>query len=189
MDEKCNRCGETAGVGWYTMSMAKEGDPRGSAQYQVCLCITCLMACLVPIQEKEGKMREIEFRGKRADNGEWVYGYYYVNTWWKNARIQCNVNGAYQWNVIPETVGQYTGLKDKDGKKIFEGDVVKMEKSHILGKLLFGIIEWENGGLWFHYKNPIHGGTGALGLVAFSGMPAEVIGNVHDNPELLESSK
>ena len=126
-------------------------------------------------------MREIEFRGKRTDNGEWVYGYYYVNTWWKNARIQCNVNGAYQWNVIPETVGQYTGLKDKDGKKIFEGDIIRHgDFNHKPAPYIeIGYIEYKNGGFCILPMDDF----------AWCEIDLEVIGNVYDNPELLEASE
>ena len=85
-------------------------------------------------------MREILFRGKRVDNGQWIYGYYIKATHhWHNHGIHedwiatdtvqnggwCNVRGKYA--VIPETVGQYTGLTT-NGKKIFEGDVLKIAK-------------------------------------------------------------
>lgn len=71
-------------------------------------------------------MRQIIFRGKRKDNGEWVYGWY--------APLVCNdktvipnikdYNGS-DWKVIPETVGQFTGRYDKSNNKIFEGDIVR----------------------------------------------------------------
>lgn len=130
-------------------------------------------------------MREILFKAKRVDNGEWVYGYYFKATHhWHNHGIHedwiatdtvqnggwCNVRGKYA--VIPETVGQYTGLTDNNGKKIFEGDIVQhnlARETVIFSDGSFGL---------FSNGTAIH--------LMCANRRIEVIGNIHDNKELLE---
>lgn len=112
-------------------------------------------------------MREILFRGKRKDNGEWIEGY--------NLKID---------EVAPETVGQFTGLIDKNGRHIFEGDIVDVEYD-----IAYVGVAAERIGLFvvvFNYgcfmKQKKDGGL-------FHFIPSDkckVVGNIHDNPELLK---
>lgn len=129
-------------------------------------------------------MRDILFRGTRKDNAEWVYGYYefYNGGHYINIQTDRVNSGGYPIRefikVIPETVGQYTGLTDKNGKRIFEGDIVKGEnwlhKDHCIHRVVFN-----EGGFYFIDKDgdPWHHDH----INDF-----EIIGNIHDNPELLE---
>lgn len=134
--------------------------------------------------------REILYRGKRTDNGEWVEGYYakYLNLKHEiyTAILKFdNEDGAVYSDeitaVIPETVGEYTGLTDKNRKKIFEGDIVKFRINFNNEKLGFryGTVIFDHGS--FHID------TDYCFLCTFaSDDDIEVIGNIHDNPELLE---
>lgn len=123
-------------------------------------------------------MREILFRGKNPVSGEWAYGSLILE---KNAfdeRLILAIISDADGNetlVNPETVGQYTGLDDKTGTKIFEGDIVKVENA-----LVRGIFAVEYG-------------TNASFIVScgerryfLGGCNSEVIGNIYDNPELME---
>lgn len=137
-------------------------------------------------------MREILFRGKRTDNGEWVYGNYYIAEKLDKSGveyfiIEIEAEGS-QYYVTPETVGQYTGLTDKNGKKIFEGDIVKTKK---YGKIIghsnvrdFDIFVVIYEPAMFRLENT-HRAFNLVGKCG-KGIDYEVIGNIHDNPELLK---
>ena len=125
-------------------------------------------------------MREIIFRGKRIEDGEWVYGDLWNRPYGENticivsSTEDTGTTGGLE--VIPETVGQYTGLKDKNGKKIFDGDVLVIDDDRFL-------IQWEEerGGFRIDYWQIDE----QYDLSEF--WPASaLIGNVHDNPELVE---
>lgn len=143
-------------------------------------------------------MREILFRAKRIDNGEWIEGYYATQSnhacfanqlkhqhfIFKDVCLDFNLGGLQEFRIIPETVGQFTGLTDKNGKKIFEGDILDCCDRVVFTK-------------WHSYC-----GTWDSMFIKYSGdlcsngiTPAEwkyravVIGNIHDNPELLKGGE
>lgn len=130
-------------------------------------------------------MREILFRGKRKDNGEWVYGHFYESKGnGKNVHRIYNGNIFRHDTVCPETVGQYTGLTDKNGKKIFEGDIVKhynnSDDGFDIGALYWDetFLQWKRTSIGnFHHRS--------FTYVMSRSCEYEVIGNIHDSPELL----
>lgn len=123
-------------------------------------------------------MREILFRGKRLDDGEWVDGYLYIT---HNGEHEISIYNdevnIERWTheVDPSTVGQYTGLKDKNGKKIFDGDIVKRVGDKC-------VVKWTEEDAKFI----IIGSMTKLDFSLCFAEHLEVIGNIHDNPELLE---
>lgn len=132
-------------------------------------------------------MREILFRGKIIElceyQGQWLEGFYAVENGKPFIAI-IKENGLNGFYCDPETIGQYTGLTDKNGNKIFEGDVVKYK---IIVLSLFGKMEYKETKSVVEYNAPCFSPFEA-DLYEDYVMPeeAEVIGNIHDNPKLVE---
>lgn len=136
--------------------------------------------------------REILFRGKRTDNGEWVEGYYSpVNIpITGNMGHFINVGGYRAVEIDPETVSQFTGLCDKNGVKIFEGDIIKWK--YLCNDHLVYQVVYEKGTAGFVTRRNFNNRDGidcySDSVFDDDGDMSEVIGNIHDNPELLEVS-
>jgi len=131
-------------------------------------------------------MREILFRGKRVDNGEWEYGSLVIQNGEHISKTEVASDEYYIFGkrgehclINPSTVGQYTGLTDKNGKKIFDGNIIQSLETKETA-----VVQWfpEHSAfiVWCKSSNEL----GFLYECTKSNI--EVIGNIHDNPELLE---
>ena len=141
-------------------------------------------------------MREILFRGKRTDCDAWVEGdliQAFRGNQLSSCSIMPNTPTAYCWKVIPETVGQYTGLTDKNGVRIFEGDIVKCTDT--INDFEFNaVVEFGNPNgeyNWGYQLKFISGEESNFDILCWvdmeeTGAYIEIIGNIHDNPERLE---
>lgn len=124
-------------------------------------------------------MRKIKSRGKRLDNGVWVEGSL-LQDYYGVCMIVEFVDHHEQWHEVdPDTVGQYTGMKDKNGEEICEGDIVEWE--NMMGTKMCSVIAYRGRGFCF---------------VDARNKPEEIwcyvfkkIGNIHDDPELLKGGE
>lgn len=160
-------------------------------------------------------MREIKFRGKDEDTGEWRYGGYHKHQIIEICPVQFDgeieehktpkythyiiMDGFADWNmekpimksnVIGETIGQYTGCKDNNDKEIYEGDILKFNQygddRDYIARVEFGNPNGEyNWGWQLVFKEPFHLNNSILLWVEMDGVECEVIGNIYENPDLL----
>ncbi len=138
------------------------------------------------------------YRGKRIDNGEWVEGFYIAHLNACHYIVPCSTGGyeamddsfyVHKWyEVDPTTIGECTSLRDKNGKLIFEGDIVK-DHNGVVYPVVFDLT-----GYYLKYA-PLHSHGFHYDLLPLSnywhahGAVIEIIGNIHDNPELLKGGE
>lgn len=124
-------------------------------------------------------MRTIKFRGKRIDGQGWAYGWSLgpnliipLDTKYTNTSMGLILHDYYE--VLPESVGQWTGLVDRHGTEIFEGDVIYGEN------YLFPVYDFRKMAVTWNEK------SGGFDMDIFDQENIEIVGNIHDNPELME---
>lgn len=136
-------------------------------------------------------MREVIFRGKEKDTGKWLYGDL------QTVGHKRFIDGyRMRGRVNPGTVGQYIGIKDKNGNRVFEGDIIQTYFSFAPGDAGYGVsqkpfvVEWEQSRASYRAYKPDAQKLHILDTIDFFEMQSklyEVIGNIYDNPELITS--
>ena len=126
-------------------------------------------------------MREIKFRGRDGD--DWYYGSLFVNECGHTAISA--PKSFWMKPVNAETVGQFTGMYDCDGREIYEGDVIRSDLlPHMRTTVCNGCVEYRNGAFYVEYIDHTYANLGDL--IFYSGTSTTVIGNIHDDPKLME---
>ena len=132
-------------------------------------------------------MRKIKFRGKSIDGKEWLYGDLVSSLDEKRFVILENDKGSNDiCEVDPETIGQFTGLMDKNGNEIYEGDIVKWSNG-----MLYAVKFWD--GMFYasieECNEGIFGGFPLHRLIEYEDGGCEIVGNIHDNTELMKGGE
>ena len=141
-------------------------------------------------------MHEVLFRGKEVADGKWIEGFYSAEEYNPYSgevehipRIQI-IGKCVSLGVIPETVGQYTGLTDKNGVRIFEGDICRFKRFNdiCVGKIIFNVTT-ASFVMWSQSIVGAYGEKATHKMLLSVCDDIEVIGNIHDNPELLKGGE
>ena len=133
-------------------------------------------------------MRTIKFRGKSIGGKEWLYGDLVSSVDKKRFAILVNDKESYdECEVDPKTVGQFSGLYDYNGNKIYEGDILKWEKDGLMYVVKF----WD--GMFYasvkECNDGIFGGFPLHALTKHDDRKCEIVGNIYDNPELMKGGE